>query len=72
MDNTERAGASSMTIKQTARSLAIRLPLVGPIVLHNEQLLRETAELRNRISEAARNPSDVTSILDGYVSSRLV
>lgn len=60
-----------MTIKQTARSLAIRLPLVGPIVLHNEQLLRETAELRNRISEAARNPSDVTSILDGYVSSIL-
>ncbi len=39
------------------------------MILHNDRLLRETAELRNRLSEAEQNPPDTTSILDAYVSS---
>ena len=69
MEYTERAGSSPMTIKQTARSLAIRVPLVGPMVLHNERLRQENAELRDRLAEAERNLSHATSILDVYVSS---
>ena len=69
MEYTERAVASPTTIWQTARSLALRVPPVGRIVLHNEQLLRETAELRSLLSEAEQIPPDTTSILDVYVST---
>lgn len=58
-----------MTIRQIARSVALRVPLLGPLILHREQLLRETAELRSRLSEAERNLPAANSILDVYVSS---
>ncbi len=37
--------------------------------MHRELLAREIAELRDRLSAAARNPPDATSILDAYVTS---
>jgi SAM-dependent methyltransferase len=58
-----------MTFLKTARSIAKKIPLVGPMVLHNDRLLRENAELRRRLAEAERNLSDAGSILDIYVSS---
>jgi len=63
-----------MTILQTARSIAKKLPLVGPMVLHNERLVRENAELKDRLSTADRDLAerglaDHSSILDQYVSA---
>jgi SAM-dependent methyltransferase len=58
-----------MTIRQIARSLAMRVPLLGRFVLEREQLLRESAELKSRLADAERNPPAATAILDVYVSS---
>ncbi len=58
-----------MAIRHIARSLALRVPWVGPMVLHNERLVRDNAELRDRLSAAERNPPEATSTLDVYVSS---
>ncbi len=57
-----------MTIRQIARSFAIRVPLLGRIALQHEQLLLESAELKYRLADAERNLSAATSILYEYVS----
>src|SRR5579863_4484650 len=58
-----------MAIRQTARSLAIRVPLIRQVVLHRDQLLRESTELRDRLSVVERKLKTASSILDVYVSS---
>jgi hypothetical protein len=55
-----------MTLKRTARSVAMRMPLLREIVRQRDQLLRECAELKDRLSVAEQNAN---SILDVYVSS---
>jgi SAM-dependent methyltransferase len=58
-----------MMIREAARSIAKKFPLVGPMVLHNERLQQENAELRNRLADTDRNQPASTSALDVYVSS---